>query len=205
MTAVGRTYMHLHQRVHIWLRPAMGRDSLEEHECVHIHKNSLQLQNKATTTGHSRNDGFDDHIFDLLPNESGVDTLRAQVLPQRLQGPALNKTSIIRLYYNSETSLNILRPWVACWLNYKTSYLTSAGQTHPEFTSNVSLFLPFMALTSLIVAVTLILRVLLIYTVVCKVHKLVVEGLHRRRVSVLNKKKSENTHLNEQSLKICTF
>lgn len=49
-----------------------------------------------------------------------------------------------------------------------------------------ALFVPFMALTSLIVAVTLILRVLLIYTVVCKVHKLVVEGLHRRRVSVLN-------------------
>lgn len=87
----------------------MGRDntlkfSLEEHECVHIHKNSLQIQNKASNTEHSRNDGFDDHIFDLLPNESGVDTLRAQVLPQRLQGPALNKTSIIRLYYNSETS-----------------------------------------------------------------------------------------------------
>lgn len=69
-----------------------------------------EIQNKATTTGHSRNYGFDDHIFDLLPNESGVDTLRAQVLPQRLQGPALNKTSIIRLYYVSETSLNILRP-----------------------------------------------------------------------------------------------
>jgi len=44
-----------------------------------------------------------------------------------------------------------------------------------------------MALTGLVIAVTLILRVLLIYTVVCKVHKLVVEGLHRRRVSVLNK------------------
>lgn len=65
-------------------------------------------------TRHLRNDGFDDHIFDLVPNESGVDTLRAQVLPQRLQGPALNKTSIIRLYYDSETSLIILRPWVAC-------------------------------------------------------------------------------------------
>lgn len=67
-------------------------------------------QEQSKNTEHLRNDGFDDHIFDLVPNESGVDTLRAQVLPQRLQGPELNKTSIIRLYYNSETSLIILRP-----------------------------------------------------------------------------------------------
>lgn len=89
------------------------RFSLEGRECAHIHKNSLQIHN-TTTAGHLRDDGFDDHIFDLLPNERGADTLRAQVLPQRLQGPALNKTSIIRLYYDSETSLIILRPWVAC-------------------------------------------------------------------------------------------
>lgn len=85
------------------------RFSLEGRECAHIHKNSLQIH-KTTTAGHLRDDGFDDHIFDLLPNERGADTLRAQVLPQCLQSPALNKTSIIRLYNASEVSSNIFKP-----------------------------------------------------------------------------------------------
>ena len=35
----------------------------------------------------SRDDGLDDHVFDLVPDQSGVDPFSTQVLPQSLQSP----------------------------------------------------------------------------------------------------------------------
>lgn len=34
-----------------------------------------------------RNDGFDHNVFNLLPDQSGVDSLRTKILPQGLQSP----------------------------------------------------------------------------------------------------------------------
>lgn len=141
--------------------------------------------------GNLRNDGFNHNIFDLLPDQSGVNSPWTEILPQGFQSPVTmehTKTSNFMEVGKVSEKLNGRNYFIIQQKNPQN--ITTAC---PKQSSTICLtpwLLPFVSLAGFIITVGLVFRVLLVDAVVGQVHELVTQGLHGRRIPEARQKRS---------------